>query len=107
VHDAGPALTAHGRDLRRVMQQRVHQRAALHARARMHDQARGLLEHEQGIILVHDDERLRLGRDARGAARRHRDDETVTGLELQRGFRGAAVHEHAALRDQLLEAITG
>jgi hypothetical protein len=107
VHDARPALAADAADLGRVVQQRVHERAALHAGTRVHDQARGLLEHEQRVILVHHRERLRLGCDARAAARRHRHHELVSRLQLQRRLRGAAIHQYAALRDQLLEAITG
>src|SRR5215831_8643141 len=60
------ARARHGGKPRRVMEERVLQGAATIARARMHDQARGLVDDEQRIVLVHDRKCDRLGSGRRG-----------------------------------------
>ena len=58
MHDAG---ARHARELRRVMQQRVEQRAVAVAGARMHDEPGRLVDDEERVVLGNDRQRDRLG----------------------------------------------
>ena len=87
VNDARPR---NPRKLRRVMQQRVGKRSVPVAAARMDDQAGGLVDDEQRIVLVHDDEIDRL----RGKRNRFR-------IEAGEAWRRARRREACASRPRL------
>ena len=60
VDDAG---ARHAGELRRVMQERIQQRAVPVAAARVHDETRRLVDHEQCVVLVDDRQRHRFGQE--------------------------------------------
>ena len=61
VDDAGPKDPADPRQVSHVVQQRVHQRAPRGPRSRMNDQASGLVDHQEVLVLVEDAQRDALG----------------------------------------------
>ena len=62
VHDAGALFPANARQrIAAMRQQRVDQRTRRAARSRMNDHARGLVDHDQVIILMRDDQGDGLG----------------------------------------------
>ena len=71
VHDP---RTGDVRELRRVMQQRIGKRCVPVAAARMNDQTRRLVDHQQRVVLVNDDKVHRLRSDGRGPRVHQRDD---------------------------------
>ena len=78
------------RELGVRVQQRVLQRARAVARAGMHDEAHGLVDHEQRVVLVHDGERNRLGRDLDGRLELGLELELLAALEQRPGAGAAA-----------------
>ena len=74
-------------DLRVARQDRVDQRAARIARAGMHDQPGGLVDHGEVVVFVDDVERDRLRLDAViFDGRRHGDGDLLAALELDAGL---------------------
>ena len=61
MHDPGPLLAADAAEIVDVVQQRVDQRAARMARRRMDDHPRGLVDHDEVVVLVEDRQRQRFG----------------------------------------------
>ena len=56
VHDAGPLHAADARQVGAVPQQRVDQRVLRVPRARVHGHARGLIDHDEVLVLIDDGE---------------------------------------------------
>jgi hypothetical protein len=77
VHDARSQLATHALEIAHVVQQRVDERAALVARARVHHHARSLGHHHEIAIFVEHLEGKRLG---------HRDRRDCWGLEHHEGL---------------------
>src|SRR5688572_17277815 len=77
VDDPRPQFPADPAEVRDVVQQGVHERAAVMSRGGMDDHPRGLVEHHQVRILVNDAERQRLRERRRGGRRRNLDRERL------------------------------
>jgi hypothetical protein len=82
-----------------VREQRVHQRAGLVPRRRVHDQAGRFVDDDQPAILVYDRQRQRLGLDRRRDGLGRRPDDDVSGLQLPRWCTRRSVHGHGRLSD--------
>ena len=88
VHDAGPLDAADaGERTLAMVQERVDERAGIVAGARVDDEARGLVDHDQLGVLMHDGERNVLRLRAGGDGGRHLDHDRLAGLHLLRGAR--------------------
>ena len=107
VDDARPEDAAHPGEVVHVAEQRVHERAARRAGARVHDEAGRLVHDDQVAVLVHDGHvdvlGLRLGGDGGG----HGDADGLSGAQPGRGPRAVPVEQNAALVDEGLEPGSG
>ena len=71
MHDARPQRAAHARERAEAMQQGVHQRSGMDARAGVHHHAGGLIDrHQVGVFIEHGEGDVFRQRPARAAARR-------------------------------------
>jgi hypothetical protein len=99
VHDARPQHVADAGQVVAVVQQRVDERPAAVSGRRVHDDPRGLVEHDQVLVLVEHGERDGFRRGARGLGiRRDRLDE-IARAHAQAGGHLALVDAHASLFD--------
>jgi len=96
------------RELRRVMKERVQQRPVAVAAARVDDQARRLIDDENGVILVHDGKRDRL-RHVRGGKRilRRLDHNPLAARQPPFALRDRAIEGDASRIDPVLEPTAG
>ena len=102
VHDPGPKLPADAGEVAAVVQERVHQRPLRVARGRVHDHARGLVDHHQVRVLEKDRERDRLRRQVRRHGLGHAALDALAGAQLVRGLGERARDSDLALLDQPL-----
>ena len=77
------------------------------ARAGMGDHARGLVDHQHVLVLVHDPERHVLGQEAVARGRRDHGLHALARLQPVRRLDRVAVDADAALGDQTLHAYAG
>ena len=104
VHDAGTRLVTDVRDLRVVREQAVDERAVGVPRARVHDEARRLGDHEHVVVLVaHVRDDRRIGLRQTGDGRLSEELDHLAGLEPPALGHRLAVDEHGAVRHQLLD----
>jgi hypothetical protein len=85
MDDSRPRLTAHAAEIFDVMEQRIHQRAALVPRRRVHHHPRGFVEHHDVGVLEHDPKGQRFWLERRGPQVRHIDDVLFPPLHLCAG----------------------
>ena len=107
VHDARSQDAADAREVAHVVQQRIDQGAGAVAGRGVYDHARGLVDHEQVGVLVHDAEREILGLDVGGLGRGHRELDPVAGHGATALPGGGAVDRDATLLQQLDDAGAG
>ena len=107
MHDARPPRTADAGDARRVGQHRGRQRAGRVAGAGVRHHARGLVDHEDVLVLEDDSERDRLGGHPIGRRRRELRRDPLAGAQAMRRLRGGPVHSHGAVVDQSANARPG
>ena len=74
------------------------------AGAGVHHHARGLVDHEDVLVLEDDRERDRLGGHLLGRRRRELRRDPLAGAQAMRRLRGGAVHSHGAVVDQSANA---
>ena len=100
VHDPRPLRLLSPFDV--VREQPLHQRSARVPATRMDDEARGLVDHEQVLVLVRHGELHRLRLEARARRRRRLELELLAARELVALRARASVDEDAALAQQPL-----
>ncbi len=102
VHDAGPPHPADARQARAAMgDQRIDQRAGLVSGGGMHDQAFGLVDDDDVVILVDDIERDILARRLGGDRFRHVDCDRIAGGDMISGVAdGGAFDGDGTCEDQ-------
>ena len=97
VHDAGALHAADARQVRHERQQRVHERAVRVPRRGVHREPRGLVHHDELIVLVDDADGDVLRREVERRRRRHDDHDHVAAAHGSRRLHGAPVDGDAAL----------
>ncbi len=108
MHDSGAQFAAHGRQLAKVMQQRVHQGAAIALVVRragpgMYGHAGRLVHYSQIGVFEHDIQRDIFRHRAQGRLRSGPENgNTLTAAQPQRRARHRIIHQHQLLRDELL-----
>jgi hypothetical protein len=86
------------------VQQGVDHGAGFHARARVNDHARGLVDYEEIFVRVEDFERDGFGLRVHGSWRRDFDCNCITGLYAMRALSRRAIHASVTVVEQRLDA---
>lgn len=109
VHDAGPAHAADAlQAVAAVGDQGVHQGAVRVAGRRVHDQARGFVDHDQVLVFMDDRQGNILSGQLDGFSLGHQDGESLAGFDPQRGLNyRLAARRQAAFLDQRLDPAAG
>ncbi len=102
MHNPRPQRPADRREISEAIEQRADERARRFAGARMHRDARGLVDHSEIVIFVENIERNCFGGDARPLGLRNFDFHLLACLDAMRRLGEHAVDAHAPFRDQFL-----
>jgi hypothetical protein len=102
MHNARSCRSAHARKRWTVVQQRVHQRAVGMAWRRVHHHPRGLVNHQQGRILVDNVEREFLRHGTRWLRRGNMHRNNFSPADAMAGSSGSTRERHLACLDESL-----
>lgn len=106
MNDAGAEVAADGGELREVMEESVDEGSGVAAGAKVDDEAGGLVDGNDVIVLIEDVEGDVLGEGAEGLQFGRLDRDNIAGAEFRGGFRRGVVDEDAVLFDPRSEAGT-
>jgi hypothetical protein len=96
MYDAGPRFAANGTELIKMPGKGAREGTRPMPTRRMHDHRRRFVHRDQMLVLVQDIEGDVFGIGARGAQRKHVDDDALSGLEPIGDLRSGVIHPHAA-----------
>ncbi len=102
MHNPRPLRPADCREIAKAIEQRADERARRFACARMHRDARGLVDYSEIAIFVENIERNCFGGNARPLRLRNFDFHLLACLNAMRWLGEHAVDAHAPFRDQFL-----
>jgi len=89
------------------MQQRILQRSVMVTRCRVNHEALGLIDHNEGFILIDDVERDGFRGHVRDDFKQRNEDDFFPAEEFSLGFRGLSIDGHGAGLDPILNPVSG